>query len=200
MTNCIKTVKPLTHFYTVIAIFINIALYKMFQDTKLPKIILKKSFILSSKIIRSFYCTKLYYRGQKSLKPSNSMTWSDQNCPTKGAYFAIIFLLKQGVKFSYIFINSYLIYFGYNTAYIADYEELLFSLDQNVTQLNKTLSLKMSSRSKINCGHGGQLNTVEYAVSSHRKARHPLSNHLTVFIQLSDGWTAQVQLSNYPLF
>ena len=26
-------------------------------------------------------------RGQKSLKLSNSMTWSDQNCPTKGAYF-----------------------------------------------------------------------------------------------------------------
>ena len=68
-------------------------------------------------------------RGQKSLKLSNSMTWSDQNCPTKGAYLAMIFLLKKCVKFRDIFINSYFIYFGYNTAYITDYEELLLSLD-----------------------------------------------------------------------
>ena len=68
-------------------------------------------------------------RGQKSLKLSNSMTWSDQNCPTKGAYLAIIFLLKKCVKFRDIFINSYFINFGYNTAYITDYEELLLSLD-----------------------------------------------------------------------
>ena len=31
-------------------------------------------------------------RGPESWKLSNSMTWSDQNCPTKDAYFAIFFL------------------------------------------------------------------------------------------------------------
>ena len=119
-------------------------------------------------------------RGQKSLKLSNRMACSDQNCPTKGAYFAIIFLLEKYVKFCDIVINSSFIHFGYNTAYITDYEELLFSLDQTVTQLSTTLSLKMSSRSKINCGHCGQLNTVEYALSNHWTAGHPLSNHWTV--------------------
>ena len=118
--------------------------------------------------------------GQKSLKLSNSMTWSDQNCPTKGAYLAMIFLLKKCVKFRDIFINSYFINFGYNTAYITDYEELLLSLDQTVTQLSTTLSLNMSSRSKINCGHCGQLNTVKYALSNHWTAGHPLFTHWTV--------------------
>ena len=51
-------------------------------------------------------------RGQKSLKLSNSMTWSDQNCPTKCAYFAMIFLLKKCVKLCNIFMNSDLIFFG----------------------------------------------------------------------------------------
>ena len=50
-------------------------------------------------------------RGQKSLKLSNSMTWSDQNCPTKGVYLAMIFLLKIFVKIFDIFINSHFIYF-----------------------------------------------------------------------------------------
>ena len=86
------------------------------------------------------------------------MIWSDQNCPTKGAYFAMIFLLKKCVKFIDIFINSYFIHSGYNTAYMTDHEELLFSLDKTVTQLSTTLSLNMSSRSKIDCGHCGQLN------------------------------------------
>ena len=57
-------------------------------------------------------------RGQKSFELSNSMTWSDQNCPTKGVYFAMIFLLKTCVKLCDIFINSYFIYFGFNTSYI----------------------------------------------------------------------------------
>ena len=74
----------------------------------------------------------------------------------------------------------YLIYFGYNTSYITDYEELLLSLNQTVTQLCTTLSLNMSSRSKINCGHCGHLNTVEYALSNRQTAGHPLSNHRTV--------------------
>ena len=65
---------------------------------------------------------------------------------------------------------SYFIYSRYNTAYITDHEELLFSLDQTVTHLSTTLSLKMSSRSKINQGYCGQLNTVEYALSNHRTA------------------------------
>ena len=90
------------------------------------------------------------------------MTWSDQNCPMKDAYFAMIFLLEKCVTFCDIFKNSSFIYFGYNAAFITNYEELLFSLDQTVKQLNTTLSLKMSSRSKINCGYCGQLNTVEY--------------------------------------
>ena len=47
----------------------------------------------------------------------------------------MIFLLKKCLKLRDIFINSYFIYFGYNTAYITDYEELLLSLDQTVTQL-----------------------------------------------------------------
>ena len=81
----------------------------------------------------------------------------------------MIFLLKRCVKLCEIFINSYFIYFGYNMAYITDYEELLFSLDQTVTQLSTTLNLKISSRSQINCDQCGQLNTVEYG--------HPLSNH-----------------------
>ena len=80
-------------------------------------------------------------RGQKSLKLYNSMTWSDQNCPTNGVYFSMNFLLEKYIKFRDIFINSYFIYFGYNTAYITDYEQLLFSLDQTDTQLSTTLSL-----------------------------------------------------------
>ena len=39
------------------------------------------------------------FRGQNSLKLSNSMTWSDQNCPPKGEFFAMIFLLKKCIKF-----------------------------------------------------------------------------------------------------
>ena len=46
-------------------------------------------------------------RGQKSFKLSNSMSWSDQHCPTKGAYFAMIYLLKKCIKFCKFFINSY---------------------------------------------------------------------------------------------
>ena len=41
---------------------------------------------------------------QKSLKLFNGMTWSDQNCLTRGAYFATIFLLKKWFKFSDIYI------------------------------------------------------------------------------------------------
>ena len=119
-------------------------------------------------------------RGQKSLKLSDSMTWSDQNCPTKRTYFAMNFLLEKCVKFCNIFINSYFIYFGYNTPYVIDYKELLFSLYQTVTQLSTTQSYNISSRSKISCGHCGQLNTVEYALSNHCTAKHPLSNHWTV--------------------
>ena len=80
-------------------------------------------------------------RDQKSLKLSNSMTWSDPNCPTKGTYLAMIFLLKKCVKYHDIFLNFYLIYFGYNTAYITDYEELMLGLDQTVAELSTTLSL-----------------------------------------------------------
>ena len=119
-------------------------------------------------------------RGQKSLKLSNSITWSDQNCLRKGAYFAIIFLLEKCVKFRDTFRNPFFIYFWYNTAYITYYEELLFSLDQTITQLNTTLSQKMRIKSKINCGHCGHLNTVEYALCNHRTAGHLLSNHWTV--------------------
>ena len=88
----------------------------------------------------------------------------------------MIFLLEKCVKFCDIFINTYFIYVEYKTAYITDYEELLLSRDQTVTQLITTLSLKMSSRSKKNCGHSGQLNTVEYELSNNRTAGHPLSN------------------------
>ena len=35
---------------------------------------------------------------------------------------------------------------------IRDYDELLFSLAQTVRQLNTTLKMKKSRRSKINCG------------------------------------------------
>ena len=115
-------------------------------------------------------------RGKKSLQLSNSMTWSEQNCPTKGAYFS---LLEKCLKFCQIFKNSIFRYFGYNTACITYYEELLFSIDQTITQLSTTPSLRMSSRSKINCGHCGQLNTVEYALFNHWTAEHPLSNHWT---------------------
>ena len=37
-------------------------------------------------------------RGPKNLKLSNSITWSDQNCPTKGAYFAMFCLLTGKVR------------------------------------------------------------------------------------------------------
>ena len=36
---------------------------------------------------------------QKSLMLFNGMTWSDQNCLTRGAYFEMIFLLKKWFKF-----------------------------------------------------------------------------------------------------
>ena len=65
-------------------------------------------------------------------------------------------------------------HFGYNTAYITYYEELLLNLDQTVTQLNTTLSLNMISKSTINFGHCGRLNTVEYALSNHCTAGHTL--------------------------
>ena len=103
------------------------------------------------------------------------MTWSNQNCPTKGAYFFNDFLAKKCIKFCEIFLNSCIIYFGYNTAYITDYEELLFSLDKTVTQLSTTRSPMLSNLSQINCGHCGQLNTVKYALSNGRRAGHPLS-------------------------
>ena len=125
-----------------------------------------------------FHC--LSWQGSEKFKLSNSMTWWDQNGPTKGTYFAIILLLEKYVKFCNIFMNSYFICFGYNTAYITNYKEILFSQDQTVTHLITTLSLKMSSRCKINWGHCGQLNTVEYALSNHQKAGHPLSNNWTV--------------------
>ena len=89
----------------------------------------------------------------------------------------MIFLLKKCVEFCNIFINSCIIYFRYNPAYITDFDDLLFSLDQTVTHLSTTLSLKMSSRNKINCGHCRLLNTVEYALFNHQTAGHPLSNH-----------------------
>ena len=38
-------------------------------------------------------------RGQKSLKLSASMTWSDQNCPTKDVYFEMIFWLGNFATF-----------------------------------------------------------------------------------------------------
>ena len=56
--------------------------------------------------------TQLMTRGQKSLKLFNSMTWSDQNCPTKGAYIAMIFLLEKCVTICDIFINSYFFILG----------------------------------------------------------------------------------------
>ena len=133
--------------------------------------------------LKRWYCLilrPLGIRGQTSLKLSNSMTWSDQNCPTKGAHFAMIFLLKKCLKFCNSFINSYFIHFGYNTSYITYHEELLLIPDKTFTQLNTTLSLNMSSRSKKYCGHCGQLNTFECALSNHRKTGHPLSNHWTV--------------------
>ena len=54
----------------------------------------------------------------------------------------MIFLLENCVKFRDIFINSYFFHYGYNKAFITDYEELLFSLDQTVSQLSTTLSLR----------------------------------------------------------
>ena len=82
-------------------------------------------------------------------------------------FFAMIFLLKKYGKFCNIFINSYFIYVGYNSPYNTDYEVLLFSVDITVTQISTTLSLKMSSRSTINCCHCGQLNTVKYTLFNH---------------------------------
>ena len=95
------------------------------------------------------------------------MTWMDQNFPTKGAFFVLIFWLEKCVTFCHIFINIFINYFGNNNAFITDYEELLLFLDKTVLQLSITLSTKMSSRSKINCGHCGQFNTVEYALDIH---------------------------------
>ena len=91
----------------------------------------------------------------------------------------MVFLLKKCVKFCNIFIKSNFFKFGYHTACITDYEALLLSLDQIVAQLSTTFSLNMISRSKINCGHCDQLNTVEYALSNHWTAGHPMSNHWT---------------------
>ena len=108
----------------------------------------------------------------------------------------MILLLKKCVNFFNIFMSSYLIYSGYNTAYITDYEALLLSLDQTVTQLITTLSLNMSSRSKINCGHCGQLNTVEFKLSNHWTVRHTLYNHQTTGHTLSNYWTVRHTLSN----
>ena len=107
------------------------------------------------------------------------IAWLGQT-KTKGAYFALIFLLEKCVTFCNIFINSYFVYFWFKTVFITDYVELLISLDQTVPQLSKTLRLKMSSRSKINCGHCGQLNTVEYALINHQTDENTLSNHWTV--------------------
>ena len=69
---------------------------------------------------------------------------------------------------------SCFIYFGYNTVYIPDNEKLLFSLDQTVTKFSNTLSLKISSRIKVNCGHCG--NKME--------KRH-LSNKLIIYFNCS---------------
>ena len=42
---------------------------------------------------------RLYGRGKTSLKLSNSIAWSNKNCPTKGAYFELVFLLGKCVNF-----------------------------------------------------------------------------------------------------
>ena len=123
------------------------------------------------------------------------MTWSDQNCLTEGAYFAMIFLLKECLKFSTI--SWYFVWFilgDMASLHYIDYVKLLFSLDQTVTQLSTALSLKMSSRSKINCG---QLNTVEYALYHHSTAGHPPCNHWKVGHTLLNHRTAGHTLSNY---
>ena len=157
-------------------------------------------------------------RGQKSLTLSNSMTWSDQNCPTKGAYFEMIFLLEKSVKFCDIFINSNFIYFRHNTVYITYYEELLFSLDQIVTQQITTLSLNswtytvQPSDSWICTVQSldrftstvQSLDSWTYNVKSSNSCTYTvlyswqvLSNHQTVEYALSNCRTVEHPLSNH---
>ena len=113
------------------------------------------------------------------------------------ALFQLILFWIKGVKCCNIFKNSYYIYFGYNAPYNTDYRVYLFTLEQTVTQLSKTFSLKMSRRIKIKCCQCGQLNTVEYALFNHKTAGHPLSNYWTVGHTLYNHWTAGPTLSDY---
>ena len=70
-----------------------------------------------------------------------------------------------------IFLKCYFIYFGYNTAYITDYEELLFSLDKTVTWLN--------------------YQTIKYVLSKYLTIGHALSNDWTIGQTLSYHWAAE---------
>ena len=116
-------------------------------------------------------------RGPESLKLSNSMTWSDQNCPAKRRIFCNNFLLGQCVIFCNIFLNYF--FKKYNTVHITDNEELLYSLDhwtvRHTLSNQRTVGPKLSNHRTV--GHTlSDHRTVEYTLSNHRTVGHPLSN------------------------
>ena len=80
------------------------------------------------------------------------MTRSDHNCPTKGAYFAMICLLKKCVKFCIIFINSNLILVGYNTVKLSESLTYTFQLLDSWTWRCPTFK-----QSNMHCTIIGQL-------------------------------------------
>ena len=49
-------------------------------------------------------------RGPKSQKLSNSMTWLDQNCPTKGAFFGMFYFMGKCVICHNIFMTSLILF------------------------------------------------------------------------------------------
>ena len=120
------------------------------------------------------------------------MTGSDQNCPTKGAYFAMIFLLKKCVKLSDIFINPYF-FIWVQYSFIKDYEELLFSLEPTVTQISTTLSLKISSSSKINCGHCWIQLNIPCPIIGQLDIHCPIIGQLDIYCKTSLVRRLQVQ-------
>ena len=108
-----------------------------------------------------YMCHGVVSRGQKSLKMSNSMTWSDHNCTR---VFCNGFVAEQVCKILQYFHE--LLFYLFWVKYTLQHRLWCTSVQSRPKQLSTTLSLNMSSRSKINCCHCGQLNTVEYALSN----------------------------------
>ena len=71
--------------------------------------------------------------GPENLKLSESMTWSDQNCPIKGAYFALCFFGKVRIILRHF--HKHLFYFLMSDS--RKHQQLSPTIGQLYTSLSK---------------------------------------------------------------